>query len=214
KRTVLSLNLIFEFTIPLFFPRFEVDNGSICANKSLLWVKQLMKCIDGGLNCKDDASSSSQKKSKGTNEKPPTRTTNTPTTAPVTSTKPSTQSWDQNIGQYTEPAEPGAATPAASLAAPSDLNTTLLDPNKANNLPQGKDKSIEHQNTENQQSKMKHMQIAVISLIAIVLVLVTVVVGVYCQKRKANNFNTPCGSRTMEYTAAPSEASITEVNVG
>ncbi|XP_077326618.1 C-X-C motif chemokine 16 [Lithobates pipiens] len=192
--------------------RFKLENGIFCANKDQTWVKELIACLEDK-KCKEDTSSSSQKEfSKGTNEKPSIMTTKAPTTAPVTSMRPSTQSLDQNIGQSTEPTVP---TEPTEPAAPSDLNTTPLDSNKANiNLAQGKDKSIEPQDAGDPHSKMKQMQTAVISLIVIVLFLVAVGVGVYCRMKKANKFGPPCGSRPMMYTAAPSEDSVIEVNAG
>lgn len=184
--------------------RLELENGIFCAKKDQPLVKELIECLERrDSNCREDTS---QKEfSKGTNEKPSTTTTNAPTTAPVTSMKSSTQSRDQNIGQSTEPAEP---------AAPRNLNTTPLDHNKANiNLAQGNPKSIEPQDPGDPHSKIKHMQTTIISLIAIVLILVAVGVGVYCRMKKTNAFGTPCGSRHMKYTDAPSEDPFIEVNV-
>ncbi|XP_040202596.1 uncharacterized protein LOC120933444 [Rana temporaria] len=180
----------------------KTQQGPICAKNYLSWVTKLKACLDAK-TCLDDASSSSRKEfSKGTNLNPSTTTTNTPTTAPVTSMKPSTQSQDQNIGQSTEP------------AAPAVLNTTPLDSNKENlNLAQGKDQSIEPQNAGDQHSKIKHMQTIIISLIVIILVAVAIFVGVFCQRKKANKISTLCGSRPLEYTTAPSEDSFKVLNV-
>ncbi|KAM5172495.1 uncharacterized protein ACMZJ9_005283 [Mantella aurantiaca] len=120
---------------PTDIVRFQLkdERRIICANKHDAWVQQLMDCIHNGKKCFEKTDSNSKTEfAKGTNEKPSTTTINAPTTAPVTSVKPSTPSWDHKTGQSTQPAELDAATPTASLVASSVSHTTPLDKAKIN----------------------------------------------------------------------------------
>lgn len=179
--------------------RFQLKNGTIvCGKRHLTWVKKIIECYNEDKCLQYTSSNHKKEPFQGTNEKPFTTTVNAPTTAPVNNLKPSTQSWDNNIGHSTEPTEAGAARPTTSLVA-----TIRPDSNNANIDSRQGDKSQEP-TAEN--SKMKHMQIAIISLILIVLAMVAVGVGLYCRKKKKNEFNSSCNP--IGYTPAPSEDSI------
>ncbi|XP_072255526.1 uncharacterized protein [Pyxicephalus adspersus] len=195
--------------------RFTLKNNEImCANKNLAWAKKLMeyseKCKDGLIStapvCENGDSSAQKEFSKGTNEKPSTTTITAPTTLPVTSMKTSTQSWSPNFERSTEPADPKLTTSNENIVVNDDLDTTNV--NKENiNLHQGH-KPSENPNVEDRDAKMKHANIAIISLIAIVLLLVAVFVGQYFRKKKTNASNVPC---TSMYKLTPSQDSLAEV---
>ncbi|KAM3924929.1 uncharacterized protein RB166_008300 [Leptodactylus fuscus] len=188
--------------------KFTLPKGIACAENSMPWVRNITKCIDQGRTPCLSASENKQDFSKGSKDKPPTiteeSTTSTAKTVPFL--KLSTQTWK---GGTSKPSEPPTARPATTqnLLETIGLTTTGPDSQLNNDLLHGNAPPTEKDETR---GKMKHMTIAIISLILIVLMMMSIGMYIWCRRTRLTNCKNHCNEESVSYKRTALEDEPTE----